>query len=162
VRALPLELADRMHGRVVLVGVGNPLCGDDAAGCLVARALATAPGLTVVESEDVPERDVLRIADAHPDVVVLADALDMGLAPGSVAVVETEELGRYLPTSRRVPLALLADILRRACDTDVVVLGIQPRRVEPGAPVSGEVSLAVRALAAWIRRWANRQVALPC
>ena len=158
-RTLPRKLADRMRGRVVLMGVGNPLRGDDAAGCLLARALARAPGLTVVESDDVPERDVLPIADAHPDVVVLADALDMGLAPGSVAVVEPEALGRYVPSTHRVPLALLADILRRTCDADVVVLGIQPRQVEPGAPVSGEVSLAVRALAGWIRRWARQRTA---
>ena len=158
-RTLPRELADRMRGRVVLVGIGNPLRGDDAAGCLLARALARTPGLTVVHSEDVPERDVLPIADAHPDVVVLADALDMGLAPGSVAVVEPDALARYAPTTHRVPLALLADILRRACGAEVVVLGIQPRQVEPGAPVSREVHLTVRALAGWMRRQARRRAA---
>jgi hydrogenase 3 maturation protease len=148
------ELAQRMRGKVVLVGIGNPLRGDDAAGCLLARLLACTPGLTVVASDDVPERDVLAIADAHPDVVVLADALDMGRAPGTVALVETEALAGYAPTTHRVPLALLASILRHA-GADVLVLGIQPRQVEPGAVACRAVRLAVTALASRIRAWAQ-------
>jgi hydrogenase 3 maturation protease len=152
-------LAERMRGRVVLVGIGNPLRGDDAAGCLLARMLAGAPGLSVVVSDDVPERDVLAIADAHPDVVVLADALDLGLAPGSVALVETAALAGYAPTTHRVPLALLADILRHASGADVLVLGIQPRQVEPGTVACEEVRAAVAALADQVREWAQEHAA---
>lgn len=156
---LPPGMAERMRGKVVLVGIGNPLRGDDAAGCLLARLLARTPGLTVVVSDDVPERDVLAIADARPDVVVLADALDLGLAPGSVALVEPEALAGYTPTTHRVPLALVADILRRASGADVLVLGIQPRQVEPGTAAGGEVRVAVAALADLIREWAQEPAA---
>jgi hydrogenase 3 maturation protease len=149
--ALPDVLADRLAGRVVLVGIGNPLLGDDAAGCLVARGARGTPGIEVVESEDVPERDVLRIADARPDVVVLADAVDLGARPGSVAVLEPDALAAYAPTTHRVPLSLLARLIRRVAAADVFVLAIQPRHLMPGVAVSPEVSRSVGALVRILR-----------
>jgi hydrogenase 3 maturation protease len=154
---LPDVLAERLRGRgrgrgrVVLVGIGNPLLGDDAAGCLVARGVKGTPGIDVIESDDVPERDVLRIADAKPDVVVLADAVDLGAPAGSVALLEPDALAGYAPTTHRVPLSLIATLLRRAAAADVLVLAIQPRQMAPGAGVSPEVARSVEALVGMIR-----------
>lgn len=153
-----------MTRRVVLVGIGNPLRGDDAAGCLVAARLAGTPGVMVVQSDETPERDVPRIVDLEPDLVILADAVAMGRPPGAIEVMEPGALGGYLPTTHRLPLALLADILRRASSAEVVVLAIQPGRVELGADVGPEVSAAVQHAADWVRR-AAREAALevaPC
>ena len=154
-RTPPGMLEDRLRGRVVLVGIGNPLLGDDVAGCLVARGVRGTPGIVVVESEDVPERDVFRIADARPDVVVLADAVDLGAPPGSVAVLEPNALAGYAPTTHRFPLSFLAAIIRRAASTDVLVLAIQPGQVTPGAGVSPDVARSVDALVGIIRRAAS-------
>lgn len=148
-----------MTRRVVLVGIGNPLRGDDAAGCLVARRLAGTPGLTVVPSDETPERDVPRIVDLKPDLVILADAVAMGRPPGTVEVLGTGALAGYLPTTHRLPLTLLADILRRASRAEVVVLAIQPGRVELGAAVSPEVAAAVVDAADWVRRAAPEPAA---
>ena len=149
---LPDVLAERLTGRVVLVGIGNPLLGDDVAGCLVARGVEGTPGIDVVESDDVPERDVLRIADAHPDVVVLVDAVDLGAPAGSVAVLEPDALAGYAPTTHRVPLSLIATLIRRAAAAEVLVLAIQPRQMTPGAGVSPEVARSVEALVGMMRR----------
>ncbi len=148
-----------MTRRVVLVGIGNPLRGDDAAGCLVARRLEGTPGVTVVVSDETPERDVPRIVDLRPDLVILADAVAMGRPPGTVEAVEPCALAGYLPSTHRLPLALLADILRRASSAEVVVLAIQPARVELGAGVGPEVAAAVEHAADWVRR-ATRETAV--
>lgn len=154
-RSVPLlqELvAARLRGRVVLVGIGNPLLGDDAAGCLVARGLANLPGIEVVESDDVPERDALRVADMAPDVVVLVDAVQMGAPPGSVAVLDPDALAGYTPTTHRVPLSLIAAFIHQASAADVFVLAIQPGRVAFGAGVSPEVARSVGTLVEMVRR----------
>lgn len=153
-----------MSQRVVLVGIGNPLRGDDAAGCLVAARLAGTPGISVVQSDETPERDVPRIVDLQPDLVILADAVAMGRPPGTVEVVETGALSGYLPTTHRLPLTLLADILRRASRAEVVVLAIQPDRVELGADVSPAVAAAVERAADWVREAAREMAveAAPC
>lgn len=150
--ALQGALSARLGGRVVFVGVGNPLFGDDAAGCLVARALVGTPGLDVIEADDVPENYVIQITDGTPDVVVLADAVDLGASPGSVAILEKEAMARYEPSTHRVPLGLIAEILQRSSGADVFVLAIQPGRVQMGAVMSVEVARTVASLTELIRR----------
>ena len=145
-------LAELLRGRVVLVGIGNPFRGDDAAGCLVARGVRDVPGLEVVESEDVPERDLFRIVAARPDVVLLVDAVHLGAPPGATAVLDPEVLARYAATTHSVPLGLLASLIRRAVSAKVVVLAIQPRQTAPGSGLSPAVARTVGAVVDCIRR----------
>lgn len=149
---LPDVLAARLVGHVVLVGVGNPLFGDDNAGCLVANGLAGVPGLHVIQADDVPERHVVQIADRAPDVVVLVDAVDLGAAAGSVAILEKEAMARYEASTHRVPLGLIAEFIQRASGADVFVFAIQPGRVQLGADLSPEVARSVESLCELIRQ----------
>ena len=147
-------LAARLSGRVAFVGIGNPLFGDDGAGCALGRALARVPGLAVVQAEDVPESYVTKIADGAPDVVVLIDAVDFGAPAGSVAILEREAMARYQPSTHRVPLGLIAEFVRRTSGADVFVLGIQPGVVRLGVGLGPEVSRTVDALAELVRECA--------
>ena len=150
--ALADALAARLKGDVVLVGVGNPLRGDDAAGCLVAEGLDGTPGLKVIHAEDVPECYFGKILACEPDVVVLVDAVDLGQPVGSIAMLGKDELVTYEPSTHRVPLALTAELIQGATGADVFVLGIQPLQVELGAGVSPSVARAVASLVETIRR----------
>ena len=141
------ELAARLLGSVVLVGVGNPLRGDDAAGCLVARRLRGTPGVCVIEAEEVPESFVGDIAAAMPDAVVMVDAVDLGREPGAVALLEKEQVAAYAPTTHRLPLSLVMEVARRRTGGDVFLIAIQPSRVGFGAPPTPEVSESVERLA---------------
>jgi len=49
------QLASQIQGNVVIMGIGNPCRGDDAAGSLVARQIRDAPGVRVIDAQDVPE-----------------------------------------------------------------------------------------------------------
>ena len=68
--------------------------------------------MRVIDAEEVPESFVGDIAAATPDAVVLVDAVDLGATPGSVAVLETEQVAAYAPTTHRLPLSLVME--RRA------------------------------------------------
>ena len=73
-----------MSGRRLLVGLGNELRGDDAAGPLVARAARgrKPPGVEVVEHQGEPI-DLLDIWEGA-DTVLVADAVVSGAEPGFV------------------------------------------------------------------------------
>jgi hydrogenase 3 maturation protease len=142
------ELARRLSGRVVVVGIGNPLRGDDAAGCLVARRLRGAEGARVIEAEEVPESFVGDIAAAMPDVVALVDAVDLGAEPGAVAMLEREQVATYAPTTHRMPLSLVMEVVQRRTGADVFLIAVQPLTLAFGAKVSPEVSATVEVLAA--------------
>lgn len=145
---LPDELAARLSGNVVVVGVGNPLRGDDAVGCLVARRLRGAEGARVIEAEEVPESFVGDIAAAMPDVVALVDAVDLGAEPGAVAMLEREQVATYAPTTHRMPLSLVMEVVQRRTGADVFLIAVQPLTLAFGAKVSPEVSATVEVLAA--------------
>lgn len=141
------ELAARLSGSVVVVGVGNPLRGDDAAGCLVARRLRGTEGALVIEAEEVPESFVGDIAAAMPDAVVMVDAVDLGAAPGAVAVLEREQVATYAPTTHRLPLSLVMEVVERRTGADVFLIAVQPSRVDFGVATTPEVSETAERLA---------------
>lgn len=147
---LTAALAARLHGTVVVVGVGNPDRGDDGAGCAVARCLRGSRGLHVIEAEEVPESFIGEIAASGPDVVVLVDAVDLGAEPGSVAVVEIDALPEGLPGTHRTPLSLLAEVVRRRTGADVFLLAIQPRHLGFATPPSPEVAASAERVAGLI------------
>ena len=144
---LPEALATRLAGTVVVVGVGNPLRGDDGAGCLVARRLRGTEGARVIEAEEVPESFVGDIAAAMPDAVVMVDAVDLGAEPGAVAVLEREQVATYAPTTHRLPLSLVMEVVQWRTGADVFLIAVQPSRVDFGTAMSPEVSDSVERLA---------------
>lgn len=145
--SLEHELAGRLYGRVVIVGVGNPLRGDDAAGCLAAAGVRESECVRVLIAEDVPESFIGPAVDARPDTIVLIDAVEMAALPGSVALLEPETLEGRAVTTHAASLALVLDVLRKSTGARVCVLGIQPRSVAFGQAPSPDVAAGAEALA---------------
>jgi hydrogenase maturation protease len=141
-------LAARLTGDVVVVGIGNPARGDDAAGCLVSQRIRPRPGLRAVQAQEVPESHLGAIVAGSPSTIVLVDAVDLGEPAGSMALLDTRDLVRFTPTTHRVPLDLLATWLAAETGADVFVLAVQPLQTRFGAPVSPEVDEAAARLAA--------------
>lgn len=144
------ELAELLSGAVVLVGVGNPLRGDDALGSLLAGRLAGRVGARVVDAEDVPENHIYAVIGLRPDTVVFIDAVDLGAAPGAAALLGPDDVARYPASTHRVPLSLLIDVVRRETGSRVSVLAVQPRHTELGRPPSAEVETSLDWLAGTI------------
>ena len=91
-------MADR---RVTVIGLGNELRGDDAAGVLVARSLgavAAEDGINVLEHQREPS-GLLEIWDGA-DAVVLVDTMLSGAAAGTVRSFDVSVESLALPPSR--------------------------------------------------------------
>jgi hydrogenase 3 maturation protease len=150
------ELEEALQGRVVVVGVGNALRGDDGAGCLVARRLAGTPGLTVIEAEEVPESHVGPIARERPDTVLMVDAVHLDAPPGAVALVRRHDLTGKVTNTHRLPLALVMEYLERETGAATFLLAIQPRELSFAGPMSNEVLEAAGRVVELLRQHAGR------
>lgn len=150
--SLAKELADRLRGSVAVIGIGNPLRGDDAAGCEVAQRLQGRSTALVVNAEEIPESHLVRIATARPDTVLFVDAVDLGAVPGSVAVLEAKQMVGYCPSTHRVPLGLLMECLRRDTGADVFLIAVQPGQIGFGEPMSHEVTASITLLVETLER----------
>ena len=128
-----------IQGNVVVMGIGNPCRGDDAAGSMVAQLISDAPGVRVIDAQDVPENYLRQVVGESPDTVVLIDSVDLDSAPGSVALLDKDEVAGYWPSTHRMPLSLLMDYLERETQARIFLIAIQPRHTAFMQPMSGEV-----------------------
>ena len=134
--------------KVVVLGLGSELRGDDAAGLLAAQSIESAvpPRYRVYVAGNVPENYLGAIREEAPSLVVVIDAADMGMEPGHVALVPRTGMDRVTSSTHSLPLGMLIDYLSGDIGSRVVVVGIQPKRVGLGDAVSEEVQAAVRRL----------------
>jgi hydrogenase 3 maturation protease len=141
------QLATRIHGNVVIMGMGNPRRGDDAAGSLVAHQLSDVQGVRVIDAQDVPEDYLGLVVRQRPDTVVLIDSVDLDSAPGSIALLDKDHMADYWPSTHRAPMCLLMDYLQRETHARIFLIGIQPRQTNFLEPMSEEVSSSVERIA---------------
>ncbi|MGB9072495.1 MAG: hydrogenase 3 maturation endopeptidase HyCI [Terriglobales bacterium] len=120
------QLSNAIQGNVVLMGIGNPCRGDDAAGSRVAQQICSAPGVCVIDAQDVPENYLCQAADQRPDSIVLIDCVDLKSAPGSVALFDHDQTAAYWPSTHRVPVSLLVDYLEQTTHARIFLVAIQP------------------------------------
>ena len=129
----------------LILGVGNPWRGDDAAG---PRVCAAAGSRYVVDCGDAPERELGRAADPGVAQVLIVDAMDFGGGAGELAFCRPEDLTERAGTTHTTGLAMLARYLEEAYGKPVAVLGIQPGETQFGAEMGEAVKAAVAEVSA--------------
>ena len=144
--SLPFPATDIKTLRIVLLGVGNELQGDDAAGLLVIRAierrLDSNPAVLILEGGVAPENFTANIRRFCPDVVIFLDAADMGAEPGTVQLIPLDRVDGFSASSHIQPLSVLSEFIIAEMGCRVEILGIQAQTMEMGAGVSEMVRKA--------------------
>jgi len=133
--------------RVVILGVGNPLHADDGAGPALIRRLKNKTNAALFECEDVPENYLGEIIKLCPKTIVVVDAVDLGMFPGTVAVLEEENLQAIGWSTHHASLGPLMKYLKANTQAEIFILAIQPKSTELGQKMSPEVRLTLRLLA---------------
>ncbi len=129
----------------LIITVGNDMIGDDGSGPLLARTLEQSPlqGWQIINGGSVPENYLHVVNELKPDVVVVVDAAEMGLEPGSIRLLSEKDIaGQFILTTHNLPLSFFIGALKEIVPT-VYFIGIQPRVVAFGLPLSDEVKRAV-------------------
>lgn len=133
--------------RVVLLGVGRPGRGDDAAGDELARRLS-ARGITgAIAAGSAPENYLGPVLLLRPEVVVVADAAEMGRRPGEWALHPAGAVASGSVSTHSAPLSLVMDYLAKEGKVHSCLLAIQAKGVAEGEGMSREVEGAVEDLA---------------
>ncbi|MGA2111531.1 MAG: hydrogenase 3 maturation endopeptidase HyCI [Anaerolineales bacterium] len=137
-------LESRLEARkAVILGIGNPWRGDDGFGPTLAKRLQGSVGATVINAEEIPENYLGLIVAAQPQTVVLVDAVELGLQPGEMALVEADSLAGAGLSTHAASLSLCARYIHNETQADVFLLGVQPLTTELGASLSPPVEAAI-------------------
>jgi hydrogenase maturation protease len=140
--------------KVLVVGLGNLLLGDDGVGVHAVRALAGTPpsGARLMEVGT----NVLGALDEIEDAwaVIALDALDGGMQPGAVLRVELSPNERRAtpPSLHELDVAGVLGLLPPDRRPRIVVLGVQPATLEAGIGLSPRVEAALPRLLWAVRR----------
>ncbi len=117
-------IADR---KIVLMGVGNEVRGDDAFGVMLGERIEHRIEPTVFVTHDLPEDYAVKAADLKPDVVLVLDAIDFHGEPGEVHLVAAKDVPPTPGVTHRPSLEMMARFIELDAGAETWVLGVQPR-----------------------------------
>lgn len=160
--------------RTVVIGLGNPLMTDDGAGLAALAALhegwAFSGDVSFVDGGTWGMNLLPIVEDAGR--VLLLDAVHVNARPGTVVVMEREQLPKFFALKLSPHQIDLKDVLalaelRGTLPEDTVAIGIEPDRIEMGTELSAVVQAglsevverAVRRLEGWGHLATERELA---
>ena len=130
--------------RLVVLGIGNPLRGDDALGLEILRRLeGKVPSkVTLIECQTTPENFTGKIKRLKPTHVLMIDAAGFEAKPGKAKLIPPEDIAGVALSTHAMPLFMLAEILQKSIGAKVVLLGVQPKLVSFGEQLTPEIEKA--------------------
>lgn len=146
---LERELRRALDGRVAIIGVGNPVRGDDGFGSIFVRALKgkiSYERVLLIDAETMPENYTRKIRDFKPEKILIIDSTDFGGSPGDLVMFGDESIRGEFTSTHKIPLSALASYLKRETTAEIFFLGVQPERSEIGDKMSKKVAEVMREL----------------
>lgn len=140
---LRLQLANK---RVLILGVGNRLRGDDALGPLLIDRLTGKITIPMLDVGDVPENYLGPIEESEAEVILVVDAVDMDAKAGDAALFDIQQIKGQSVTTHTANLGLLFKAIHLDPFPKVLMLGIQPESLELCQGLSKPVSLTLKVL----------------
>ena len=142
------DLRSRIVGkRFGVVGVGNALKGDDGAGPALIALLQDKAPFPFVDASEVPENYGGWVSKQGLDVVLFVDAVELGGAPGDWRLIGIDELMHSASSTHRLSLHFLIKYLKERWNGEAILVGVQPKSLKLGEPLSPEVEAAIVELA---------------
>ena len=138
----------------IVLGIGNRLGGDDAAGTYVAdmliqrqyrvKSLPT-DDLMAIDAGSFPEGYTSVIRQHRPDLLILVDAADMDLPPGALRIITPEQINTPSFSTHHMPLSIFISYVKEFCGS-ILLVGVQPKQTETGGLISEVVRQSVNTL----------------
>jgi hydrogenase 3 maturation protease len=140
--------------RVVIVGVGNPIRGDDAVGPKIIELLESKPikNVLLLNTESVPEAFTGKVEQFNPTHVLLVDAANFRGMPGETKLITGVQIGGQAISTHSLPLNIFISYIEKSLGISVILLGIQPMSINLGEPMSEPVEEAAKKVADTINR----------
>jgi hydrogenase 3 maturation protease len=145
-------------GKLAVLGIGSELRGDDGAGILIVEKLQKSlsrlkkrPAVKIFIGGTAPENLTGEIKRYKPSHIIIVDTADFKEKPGTVVVLDPRDVGSGVSFStHKMPAKILVDYLQKSFPCEVTIIGIQPKTVDFGKPLSKAVADRAKEVAAAI------------
>ncbi|MBN2590146.1 MAG: hydrogenase 3 maturation endopeptidase HyCI [Sedimentisphaerales bacterium] len=144
VRWISAHAEKLQNSKVLIIGIGNILKGDDAFGPLVCEKLKVERiSAEVIDAATVPENYIQTIIKKAPQNLLIIDAIDFGAKPGTIQVFEIEQLNSLVISTHTLSPKIFIDMIRQSIKLDVFIIGVQPAQTQLGSPLSQEIQKSI-------------------
>ncbi|OGW74733.1 MAG: hypothetical protein A2Z72_07980 [Omnitrophica bacterium RBG_13_46_9] len=130
---------DILKGKVVIVGIGNKMRGDDGFGPALVGEIEGSVKAVCIDAGNSPENYTGKIANENPDTVLLVDAVHLDLKPGEYEILKSSEIEKSGFTTHDISPRMFIEYLKNRTGADIYMLGIQPENISLGARMSPSV-----------------------
>ena len=135
------------YKKIVILGIGNEIKGDDALGSLIAQKTSKLfhenENVVIFDGGTVPENYTGLIRKENPTHIILVDAVDMKKEPGYIRVVKKEEIANYNISTHAMPISFLIKYMETTVDAQIILVGIQPKSMVLAEEISKEVKESI-------------------
>jgi hydrogenase 3 maturation protease len=147
---IPTELQSIMSMKPLIIGIGNELRGDDAAGIEIVGAIHERGYHNSIIVYGTPENYLQKIARMPGDVRLWVDIINWQGKPGEIKILNTEQIIHHSISTHNFSPIVLVEYLRAMKDIPDFFLGIQPQNLSLGSPISDKVGETIEKLVEYI------------
>ena len=148
-------LKDLFKKKLVIVGIGNILKGDDGFGpCLIERLNGKVKA-KCIDAGTSPENQTGAIKKEKPEAILIVDAAYLGSEPGEYKVLKKADIVKSGFTTHDLSPGMFIEYMESQTKADVYMLGVEPKGISFGSEMSANVKKALDEIEALIKEADN-------
>lgn len=139
---LLISLASFPFDKIVFVGLGSEICGDDSAGLVLLDMLKKRDEFKnshFVIGGITPENHLAEMTKISATVCVFIDTVRHGNTPGDIALVDPSQVSRKGFSTHTFSIKMIEDFLKAHGYMQFLYIGIEPKSTAVGTLLSPEV-----------------------
>ena len=140
------QLSNLRNSKTIILGIGNTLKGDDGVGPWICSKLDKKIRVEIIDAGTVPENYIQTIIKKAPENLLIIDAIDFCVSPGTIQLFRPHQLDSLIISTHSLSPRVFIDMITQEIDVQVYFLGIQPLQTQIGSSLSNAVDKAAQQL----------------
>ena len=128
----------KAYKKLVIMGIGNDICGDDGIGPYIVENIKhlESSNVSILNVTTAPENFTGKIRKIDPTHIIIVDAVIMNEGPGKIKIVKKEEVAGVSISTHSMSLSYLVNYLELEKPYNILFIGIEPESMELGQGLS--------------------------
>jgi len=140
------NLKDILKGKIVIIGIGNIIRGDDGFGPLLIEKIRGKANVMCFDGGTAPENYLGKIIKENPDTLLIVDAVHLDKNPGEYEILRQEDIIKCGFTTHDISPVMFIEYLTKEIRGSIYMLGVQPQGIKLGSEMSKRLKIALNEL----------------
>ena len=130
------NLKDILKGKIVIVGIGNIIRGDDGFGPMLIENIRNRVQAVCLDAGTAPENYLGKIIKENPDTILIIDAVHLNKNPGEYEILKGDDIAKCGFTTHDISPVMFMEYLTKETKANIYMFGVQPQGIDLGCEIS--------------------------